>query len=179
MMKYVDTENKMHLTSIKTEKRPGRNLVVAGFIFAWAFAVFWYILALGIWTYSPAYSILIAVVNTAFVGYLIYASNKLSERLNNNYSIIVEDGTISLNIYDQDGVLFSKSSMDLDACEQAEYYRYQDNGSILMKSKNKMLDLPVWCLPDKGKKLVTYLRKRNIPILMVNTSQEVSDKLYV
>lgn len=166
----------LRLTSIEPSERPGGNIVAAMYAFAWLFVLAWYVAAFEIATHSTAFAMLILGCDTAFAVYLIYSSLRLRRKTFNAFGVSV-DGDL-LTFRERDSVTGAEviDQIDLRLVDRAEYYAYQDAGSLILRTTERSLDLPLWAFPRGGESLLNYLRERDVRILSVGLPQKRFDR---
>ena len=161
-------KTKLQLTSIDTLNRKGQTGVILLYGLAWVFVAVWYAAAWATIDNSIAYAALLAVVNTAFMVYLLFAFKKLKTRLKTQYVVEVTDRAIHFFKIGGEPYKQNHKCLELDKIEQAECYRYQDSGSMIIMSRSgQKMEIPMWCMPSNGEDLVECLKNRGIKILNI------------
>lgn len=162
-------KTKLQLTSIESEKRPGQYAVVAVYCIAWLFVVVWYGVAWATYDNSPGFALLIAVVDTAFLVYLFFASSRLHNRLENQYVVEVTDKAVHYFRINSDTNDRMHKCLQLDEIVRGEVYRYQDSGSIILESKSgEKMEIPTWCLPRRGEDLIECMENIDVKLVYIN-----------
>ena len=151
------------IVSLPGSRRPGHYIIKMIYAFAFLFSLVWFFFAWNLCKHSPMYSMLLLSVDCLFVSGLIYLTQKLLKRLCDQYTITIDDDRIHFHIHNDDED--SHRSLCLDEIDRGELYRYQDAGSIVLLTEDgKDMELPIWCMPDRGKSLLQALNKVGIPI---------------
>ena len=165
----ISQKSVLKMKSLPARERPGFHVVAGLLGFAWFMVMVWLAGAWHIFHNAPTWSIFICVVDAAFAGYLFYATRRFAYRSFNEFELEAVEDELMLSITDKLANTRTAIEINLAEVDIAEYYPYEDYGSLVLKSADgSHIEIPLWCFIEGGRPVVEYIRSRLVPVVTIN-----------
>jgi len=145
--------------------KPGA-LVLGVFLFgAWFFVLTWLATAYWIYPKEPGWATILVFAASAYSVYLIFESGNLIYSLRNKFVLTINKNEVTLQV--DKGPAVYERSMPIDCINTIEIYRYWDEGSLVLRGKERSLEIPLWAFPHDQSRIVRLLQQADAEVISV------------
>lgn len=145
--------------------KPGASVLGVFLVGAWFFAFTWLTAAFFIFPTEPGWATILVVASCAYMVYLVAESRNLINSLRHKFVLTIDKNEVSLQV--DKGPAAYERKMPLDCIKSIEVYRYWDEGSLVLRSKDRSMEIPLWAFPNDQSQILRLLQKTHAEVISV------------
>lgn len=145
--------------------KPGASVLGIFLVVAWFFVFTWIATAYWIFPSEPGWATILVVAASAYSVYLILESRNLISSVRNKFVLTINKNEVTLQI--DKGPAVYERSMPIDCINTIEIYRYWDEGSLVLRGKERSMEIPLWAFPHDQSRIVRLLQQTHAEVLSV------------
>lgn len=145
--------------------KPGASVMSVFLVGAWLFVFVWLGTAYWIYPLQPGWATVLVVAAAAYMVYLIIECRNLINSLRHKFVLTIDKNEVTLTV--DKGPAVYEHSMPLECINTIEIYRYWDEGSLVLRSKERSMEIPLWAFPHDQSRIVRLLQKSHAEVISV------------
>ncbi len=145
--------------------KPGASVMTVFLVGAWIFVMIWLGTAYWIYPKEPGWATVLLVAACAYSVYLIAESRNLINSLRHKFELTINNDEVILSV--DKGKAVYERSMPFDCINTIEIYRYWDEGSLVLRGKERSMEIPLWAFPHDQSRIVRLLQKSHAEVISV------------